>query len=521
MPDTTEDNPVLTTSVPTFYLVRDITSTLSANLISNERHTLPDTLIKVIAPDFGGFYVNSLVVNTVNTTTNNLTPLIAGVDYKCMEVDAPDTSESGKEVAHVILITKTTIDLTFDITYQAVGGSNSPSVPLLVQAFDTLNVNHKVRNWNDVAHKPDAYPPNPHLHDSKDMYGLEYIVRALDNLKSIIGHSAYDTVHEYLIKKIKAKLSSITPTISSVINNQLDTLSILTDRAEKTLIYTYAQYLFTTKRLEEIKFTVNKLASVSQEYMNNNYDGVYANLLTELAKKQSRTDLMILDTPNRIEDLELWLDADDLTTIQTIENQMIWIDKSLNQRHYISVLTAIPNIISSGGIRGNCFELITGKYFNKFSGRDLNFCLNMTIICITNALQPSDINNSILLSDGNDSYSIHGNVSASQSFKVTGNNLEVSLEANANNFPRISVLALSKDVENSYSTSVNLLTKQTISATINPTLDLSTINATLNIIGSTTAVQSSAINQLLVYNRRLAKCEIDCIVEYFYQRNKS
>ncbi len=63
-------------SVPTFYLTRDITGSLSDNLITNERHTVQDLPFRIIVPNFGGFYVDDLIVNSINTTTNVSTLLV-------------------------------------------------------------------------------------------------------------------------------------------------------------------------------------------------------------------------------------------------------------------------------------------------------------------------------------------------------------------------------------------------------------------------------------------------------------
>lgn len=508
-------------SVPTFYLTRDITGSLSDNLITNERHTVQDLPFRIIVPNFGGFYVDDLIVNSINTTTNVSTLLVKDVDYKCLEVDILDTAETGKEVAHVILINKVTNDLTFDITYQAIGGSNSPNISVLMQAFDDLNINNKVRNWLDVAHKPDAYPPNDHRHDSADIYGLEYIVKALDNIKNAVTDASYDLIHQYLIEKIKIKLDNYSPIISDAINNKLDTVSILTDKSEKTLIYTYSQFLEVSRKLDEVKFELDRINNICNNYKNNKYDSVYANLLTTLARRQSKENVLILNTPSRIEDLELWLDADDLSTIATLPNQTTWTDKSLNQRQYVTSGAAKPTYNSAASNHGKCFEFITGKYFNKSTGRDLIIGPNMTIICITYyLLSPNTNNNSVLFSNSS-GFAIYGNVNATRTFKTVNAALEVNIANNNNTFPKINILALSKDIENSYTSSINLTTKQELTATINPLLNLSILNATLNTIGSPTLVQSSAISQILVYNRRLAKCEIDCIVEYFYRRNKT
>jgi len=214
--------------IPKFYLDIDNTGTLAANRITSERHIVPTTATKAIVPNFGAFYAESVIVQSVNTVTNTKTTLVKGIDYICVEILSRVTASVGKEVCFVILI-KTTTTNTIDISYQALGGSNSPSAPILTTAFNSLFSVPGLVDWKDIQSKPKEFVPAEHLQDSADAYGLESITSALDYIRRAIS-LADNVMHMLIISKLNLFNQRIDNAYTSTLTTgEIDAITVLMD----------------------------------------------------------------------------------------------------------------------------------------------------------------------------------------------------------------------------------------------------------------------------------------------------
>ena len=160
----------------------DLTGVNLNNLVTAEPHTLPAGTNRAIVPNYGAFYSETVIIREVSSGIV-LTPV---QHYKATQLYQEATESSGKEVCAVIVITDESITSDIEVTYQAVGGEFSYSVKALRDMLDTLDLDERTVVWGDVLGTPSVFPAAPHLHDAGDLYGFEYLVEALESIRSAI-----------------------------------------------------------------------------------------------------------------------------------------------------------------------------------------------------------------------------------------------------------------------------------------------------------------------------------------------
>ena len=70
------------------------------NKVVGEAHALPNRTVRAIAPNYGPFYTESLIVRDLATGL----PLTYGTQFKATELDVFPTGRYGKEICGIILI---------------------------------------------------------------------------------------------------------------------------------------------------------------------------------------------------------------------------------------------------------------------------------------------------------------------------------------------------------------------------------------------------------------------------------
>jgi hypothetical protein len=197
--------------MPTPQVIRyplDPTGTSPDNLVSDEPHALVARQTRAIAPEYGAFYTESLVV----TDVSNNQILEKGVQYFAAELYEVPTGMFGKEVCAIILITDPSVSANVKLTYQCVGGEYSRSATAIIQQIEALNLDDRPVEWGAIINKPSEYPPSHHLHDIGDIYGFEYQVHALDRIRDAIlmGDAvSHDTIYQYIDARDNAIIAMI------------------------------------------------------------------------------------------------------------------------------------------------------------------------------------------------------------------------------------------------------------------------------------------------------------------------
>ena len=204
----------------------DPTGVSVTNLVQGEQHILVNRPIRCIATNYGSYYANSMVITDLsNNKILNINQWYPGELY-----DVP-TALYGQPIYALVVITDATVGNTISIQYQAVGGEFSTSETALVNLLETLNLDNRPVSWPNIILKPTEYPPSEHLHDAGDVYGFEYVVHALERVKSAIefGSGIYqDKLYAY----VDIETNRATAVENSLINTSTDSISDEIARAE-------------------------------------------------------------------------------------------------------------------------------------------------------------------------------------------------------------------------------------------------------------------------------------------------
>lgn len=157
----------------------DPTGTNPNNLALAEEHTLVGGEKRAIVPDHGPFYAESVVIRDQLTGQ----PLTPKTDFVAIELYQEATREVGKEICAAVVVTNPMVSQQIEMDYQVVGGEFSVGRDGLRQALEAANLDDRPVGWGEIINRPSAFPAAPHLHDIGDVYGFEYIIAALDDVR--------------------------------------------------------------------------------------------------------------------------------------------------------------------------------------------------------------------------------------------------------------------------------------------------------------------------------------------------
>lgn len=210
----------------------DITGKAKENFVSGEPHVVPRDKSRAFAPLYGPFYTNSLVVRLPGNTQ----PLEAMVDYRPIDLDQKATLDTGLSVSAGILILNRGIGSDLVIDYQVVGGPFSLSADAIQNNLDALDKDSRGVKWGDIYGKPVRFPPAPHLHDAEDLYGMEYLYEALEELRKAVLQgdiASHDQIYDYIdrlkdllyvdMDKLHERLDDVVKQIGDI-NTRIDNL---------------------------------------------------------------------------------------------------------------------------------------------------------------------------------------------------------------------------------------------------------------------------------------------------------
>lgn len=179
----------------------DLTGTSRDNLVLNELHTLKPTRVRAVALQNGAFYTASVVIRDVATAR----VLVVGQDYEFDNLYQMASEHAKAEVAAIIVITNTEVSNTISVDYQCIGGLYGYSTTAIMQQIEDLQLDNRKVEWGNIYNKPAVYPPAKHLHDIGDVYGFEYLVQAIQQLRHAImvgDEGSHENIYIYIEKTI-------------------------------------------------------------------------------------------------------------------------------------------------------------------------------------------------------------------------------------------------------------------------------------------------------------------------------
>lgn len=160
----------------------DLTGTSPENKVIGEPHTLQPGINRSAVPLYGAFYTESLVVRDADTT-EILTP---NDQYIPIMYHEEASERSGKEVCGGLIVTDGTVSQNIIIDYQLVGGDFQNITQIILDLIENLNLDEREVMWGDLLGRPNAFPPSHHLHDIGDVFGFEYLVNSINNLREAV-----------------------------------------------------------------------------------------------------------------------------------------------------------------------------------------------------------------------------------------------------------------------------------------------------------------------------------------------
>lgn len=240
-------------------LAYDSTGTAVANRLVNETHTLGSGGVRVLVPDAGAFFVESLRLYDVEAQRD----LDRGVDYQIQDLDQDETIITAKEVATLILITNPLVSPVVSIlAYQALGGRKSNVAFAVENLYKTLSEDRRPVDWRTgVLNKDLKYPATWHPHHATTLYGFDSVVYAIERLLGAI-HLSNSPYYEALLAYLDARLAHLQLATFTDIDadepcNKLVTVDVLkyalaNTHYPKTFDYalTFKQYHSTSKNHE-------------------------------------------------------------------------------------------------------------------------------------------------------------------------------------------------------------------------------------------------------------------------------
>lgn len=501
-------------SLPDFYLPLDSTGNNPTNLIVNEAHTLANTAYRLLFPKYGPYFTASLQVHAVDPDTQVKTLLTKNTHYHCIELLPKVTFELGKEVQAAILILDETISSQIEITYQALGGADNPNREILLEALDTLFDNSTAIQWNTI-HKPKEFLPAPHLQDSADLYGLEYVSKALERVHAAILQTD-DVFHAQLLAGLETAKNSFYDRFNLEINDQLDLIAQQAYSAQESQVLTHASLLETQQRLKVLNTQHTRNQQKLADYTLSNQHALKARILTLLSRGQHAFNGTVLDLPPRIEGLYCWLDFTDSTAVQVTDTALTIRDKSPYQRSFTSVNAAYG---LNPTLNQLCAQFSTGSVFTQTQGEALHLQTPMTLFAITGSALGDErltlLSNATegLQVDIRENYTLRlGQLDGSQT------QAKVRISDYDAEPLHLTVMGLSDDLKASvsYTNARESTYRHPKGFETYPVLNPQQYAFTQ--LGHSSLPQSGEVVSLLIYNRQLSECEIEAVLEYCYRR---
>lgn len=186
----------------------DLTGRSTNNLVVSEQHALNSDYKRAFTTKYGPFYTAGLIVRQLPSRQ----VLVPNVDYIATHLYQEPTIASGKEVCGIIVILDPLVSNLIEIDYQVVGGEWSQSVEAIEQLIETLDLDERPVQWGDIIDKPSAFPPTAHLHAVGDVYGFEYVVDALENIRQALLQgdiAAHQEIYDYIGREISGFAASV------------------------------------------------------------------------------------------------------------------------------------------------------------------------------------------------------------------------------------------------------------------------------------------------------------------------
>lgn len=160
----------------------DPNGTAPSNLVVGERHTITPINggdFRFLVPKASPYFRNSLIVKHV--ATNRI--LTDGVDYQPgHRYDAASNTAPFLSIFGSILIMDNTLEGTFEIQYQTLGGEHTVDESIILAMLANTQIDPRMTKWDVVLETPGVYDPLLHRQHVSDFVGWDDAVVAINRL---------------------------------------------------------------------------------------------------------------------------------------------------------------------------------------------------------------------------------------------------------------------------------------------------------------------------------------------------
>jgi hypothetical protein len=184
-------------SPPVLHLPLDLSGNAVTNKVTAELHIVAATGTRAFVPTRGSFFTRGLILRNRITGTE----LIPDIHYRPVHLNIDASLRCGQEICSVILILPTSNVAEVELDYQAIGGEYSTSVSAIEQMLESLDLDNRTIRWGDIIGIPNYFAPAAHPHDIGDLYGFEYLVAILEQIRRAIllgDQAAFDELRQYV-----------------------------------------------------------------------------------------------------------------------------------------------------------------------------------------------------------------------------------------------------------------------------------------------------------------------------------
>lgn len=212
----------------------DKTATAPSNLIDGEQRQVGVQYNRIIAPEVGPYYEDSMVVTDLAGNE-----LIKGSQWTPLIPYVQASMELNKPVSNMILVKDKSIT-DVKLRYQVPGGLYQNYRDAIIDLIGALMQNTTGIWWDDIGGKPVAFKPTAHLHHLKDIYGFEYEILALEEIKNAIMEgdvAAHEVIYQYIdtlrewVETQVAKLEAA----DAALGKRIDAISLRVDALETAI----------------------------------------------------------------------------------------------------------------------------------------------------------------------------------------------------------------------------------------------------------------------------------------------
>lgn len=202
----------------------DQSGTALTNRIVGEVRRLPSIPssggIRLLVPKFAPFYSQSIKVFDVATSA-----LLTPSQYDVLYLHEHLTILTRQEVCCLIAIKDPSVSDQIELVYQTVGGEFGQLRDVILELIQTLSLDDRTVNFNDIQGKPAAFPPARHKQDLSTITGFQRLANAVRSITQavLVGDRK---AHEQIINLFNDRLDGIEVDVMAarhVIEQALDT----------------------------------------------------------------------------------------------------------------------------------------------------------------------------------------------------------------------------------------------------------------------------------------------------------